>query len=142
MAGGGEAQAACRCQPDLGHDADDEREAFRSQALLQDPERIGGARGLHDEAGRRCKAEGSKPPAMRQPELAGESRGAAPEHLGRSRRAQGLKAAHREPHGKAQGCRPVAESASPGVGLLRLDLMQGSRLQPAGEAAVELGGAE
>lgn len=142
MAGSSEAQAARRCQRDLGYDADDESEAFGAQAFLHGPERVDGTRALHDETGRRRKTQGGQAVPVRQTELVGEHGGAAPEHVsGAGGGIARLQAPHREPGCKAEGRSPVAESIACGL-RLRLDLVQGAGLQPAGKTAIELGHAE
>lgn len=138
MARSSEAQAARRRQRDLGHDADDEREAFGAQALLHGPERVYGAPRLHDQAGLRGKPQGGKAAPIGKPELVGENGGTAPHDVsGAGGGIARLQAAHREPGCKAEGRGPVAESIARRL-RLRLDLVQGAGFQAPGKVAVEL----
>jgi len=82
-AGSGKAQAARRRQCHLGHDADDERQALRSQAFLHGPKCIARALRLDEKAGGGGKAQTGEAVAVRASELAGEHGRPAPEYLRR-----------------------------------------------------------
>ena len=80
----GEAKAAGGRQLGFADDADDESEALRAQAFLHGPQRIGGARRLGEQPGRRLEAQGGKAVPVRRTELAGKDGRPAPQDARRT----------------------------------------------------------
>jgi hypothetical protein len=116
-------------------------------SLLHGPQGFGGAFGLHEQAGCGIEPHGGETLGAGQAELAREREGPAPEDVrGRAGACTQCRcAAHGEPQREPDGGAPIAGSGAGGRvrrAAFRLHLVQGRRIEAAGEVRVDLGRAQ
>jgi len=139
---GGEAQAACRCQRHLGHEANDQRQACRAQTLLHGPKRLASARRFHEETRGRRKTQSAEALSIGAADLAGENGRPAPKDA-RWRRTsfKRIEAPQSEPQREAESGRPIARCRAAGASFT-LHFVQSGGIETAGEAMIDLGRTE